>query len=64
MLEVGSRFGTTTCEIAVMQNNSANLVAVEPDHTVWAAGEVSGALSLILCSHWWNLTIVVPRSMP
>ena len=41
VLEVGSRYGTTSCEVAVMQNNSGNLVAVEPDHRVWAAAEVS-----------------------
>ena len=40
VLEIGSRYGTTTCEVAVRQNNSANLVAVEPDHTVWSAAEV------------------------
>ena len=40
VLEVGSRYGTTSCEVAVMQNNSGNLVAVEPDHRVWAAAEV------------------------
>ena len=43
MLEVGSRYGTTTCEVAVRQNNSGRLVAVEPDHTVWAAAEVSSS---------------------
>ena len=41
VLEVGSRFGTTSCEVAVMQNNSGNLVAVEPDHIVWAMAEVT-----------------------
>ena len=41
VLEVGSRYGTTTCEVAVRQNNSGRLVAVEPDHRVWAAAEVS-----------------------
>ena len=40
VLEIGSRYGTTTCEVALRQNNSGKLVAVEPDHTVWAAAEV------------------------
>ena len=40
VLEVGSRYGTTTCEVAVRQKNSGRVVAVEPDHTVWAAAEV------------------------
>ena len=40
VLEVGSRYGTTTCEVAVRQNNSGKLIAVEPDHRVWAAAEV------------------------
>ena len=40
VLEVGSRYGTTTCEVAVRQNNSGRLIAVEPDHRVWAAAEV------------------------
>ena len=46
VLEIGSRYGTTTCEVAVRQNNSANLVAVEPDHTVWSAAEVITSISL------------------
>ena len=40
VLEVGSRYGTTTCEVAVRQNNSGKLIAVEPDHRVWAVAEV------------------------
>ena len=35
------RYASTTCEVAVMQNNSGALIAVEPDHRVWAAAEVS-----------------------
>ena len=34
------RYGTTTCLVAAMQNNSGNILAVEPDHVVWAAAEV------------------------
>ena len=40
VLEIGSRYGSTTCEVAVRQMNSGRVVAVEPDHTVWAAAEV------------------------
>ena len=36
VLEVGARFGQTTCEIATAQNNSGRLVAIEPDAEVWA----------------------------
>ena len=42
VLEIGSRYGSTTCEVAVRQNNSGRLIAVEPDHRVWAAAEVKG----------------------
>ena len=35
-----ARYGTTTCAVAAMQNNSGNILAVEPDHVVWAAAEV------------------------
>ena len=38
------RYATTTCEVAVMQNNSGAVIAVEPDHRVWAAAEVSSCL--------------------
>ena len=35
-----SCYGTTTCAIAVQQNNSGALIAVEPDPSVWAIQEV------------------------
>ena len=38
------RYASTTCEVAVMQNNSGAVIAVEPDHRVWAAAEVSQLL--------------------
>ena len=41
-----ARYGTTTCAVAAMQNNSGNILAVEPDHVVWAAAEVSIAIYL------------------
>jgi hypothetical protein len=37
VLELGGRFGTTSCEIAVMQNNSGSLVVVEPDKSAWSS---------------------------
>ena len=39
---VGGRYGTTTRAIAVLQNNSGALIAVEPDPSVWAIQEVGG----------------------
>ena len=44
------RYGTTTCLVAAMQNNSGNILAVEPDHVVWAAAEVSNGMSRIIIS--------------
>jgi len=35
VMEFGARFGTTSCEIAKQQNNSGNLIVVEPDLNVW-----------------------------
>ena len=35
VLEFGGRFGTTTCEIASMINNSGRVVVVEPSERVW-----------------------------
>ena len=40
VLEVGGRYGTTTCALAVQQNNSGALIVVEPDSKVWAIHEV------------------------
>ena len=40
VLEFGGRYGTTTCAVAVRQNNSGALIAVEPDPKVWAIQEV------------------------
>merc|ERR1719401_158089 len=36
-MELGARYGTTTCEIAAQLKNSGKLVAVEPDNLVWHA---------------------------
>lgn len=35
VLELGARFGTTSCEIAAALKNSGKLVSVEADRTVW-----------------------------
>jgi hypothetical protein len=42
VMEFGGRYGTTTCAIAVLQNNSGALIALEPDPSVWAIQEVGG----------------------
>lgn len=39
VLEVGGRYGSTTCAVAVEQNNSGALIVVEPDTSVWAIHE-------------------------
>ena len=39
VLEFGGRYGTTTCSLAVKQNNSGALIVVEPDPKVWAIHE-------------------------
>lgn len=35
VMEVGARFGTTSCEIARKLNNSGRVVSVEPDQAAW-----------------------------
>ena len=39
VLELGGRYGSTTCAVAVEQNNSGALIVVEPDPSVWAIHE-------------------------
>ena len=41
VMEFGGRYGTTTCAVADIQNNSGALIAVEPDPKVWAIQEVN-----------------------
>lgn len=36
VLELGGRYGTTTCELARKLRNSGKVVAVEPDSSVWS----------------------------
>ena len=47
VLEFGGRYGTTTCSVAVKQNNSGALITVEPDSRVWAIHE-EGMIGIIL----------------
>ena len=39
VIEFGGRYATTTCSLAVRQNNSGALITVEPDSRVWAIHE-------------------------
>ena len=39
VLEIGARYGTTSCQVAAAQNNSGRLISVEPDPVVWVAAE-------------------------
>ena len=39
VLEIGGRYGTTSCMVAAQQNNSGALIVVEPDPKVWAIHE-------------------------
>lgn len=39
VLELGGRYGSTTCSLAEKQNNSGALIVVEPDPKVWAIHE-------------------------
>ena len=39
VLEVGGRYGGTSCAVAIQQNNSGKLIVVEPDPLVWAIHE-------------------------
>ena len=34
-MQLGARYGTTSCAIAHQLNNSGRLISVEPDHRVW-----------------------------
>jgi len=43
VLEVGARFGTTSCALSRATRNSGNVVAVEPDASVWPALEANRA---------------------
>ena len=39
VLELGARYGTVTCIISKLLNDSNNLVTVEPDSKIWASLE-------------------------
>jgi len=36
VLELGARFGTTSCALAAATRNTGRVVSVEPDHRVWS----------------------------
>ena len=36
VLEIGARYGTVSCAVALAQNNSGRLITVEADPDVWA----------------------------
>merc|ERR1740129_1033371 len=52
VLEIGARYGSTSCTIAERQNQSGKVVAVEPDYVVW------GALEKNLENFKCNVTLV------
>lgn len=41
VLELGGRYGTTTCELARQLQNSGKVVAVEPDSKVWPSWQAN-----------------------
>ena len=47
VLEIGSRYGTVSCAVALAQNNSGRLIAVEADPDVWAIHQVGGEVALV-----------------
>jgi len=52
VLELGGRYGTTTCEIAKKLGNSGRNIAVEPDDRVW------NVLEQNLASHYCHAHVV------
>ena len=52
VLELGARYGTTSCTLAGALNNSGRLVSVEPD------GSVHAALLANRASHWCNFHLL------
>jgi len=53
VLEVGARYGTTSCAVAKSQGNSGNLIAVEADPSVWSV------LQYNLATHSCNAHLVL-----
>ena len=43
VLEIGARYGTVSCAVALAQNNSGRLITVEADPDVWAIHQVGGS---------------------
>lgn len=61
VLELGSRYGTTTCEIARAQGNSQKLVTVEPDSSVW--GALEGNMASHGCKHHLLKGVIGTKNM-
>ena len=56
VMEFGGRYGTTTCAIAVKQNNSGALISVEADPDVWVIAEFNKLTHNCAC---WSVLGVV-----
>lgn len=41
VMELGARYGTASCEVSKLQNNSGTVVSVDPDISVWPALELN-----------------------
>lgn len=52
VLELGARYGTTSCMIAYQMGNTGKLVSVEPDSSVWTSLEEN------IISHKCNMYVV------
>ena len=40
VLEIGGRYGTVSCAVALAQNNSGQLITIEADPDVWGIYQV------------------------
>jgi hypothetical protein len=58
-LQVGARYGTTSCAIAKQQGNSGKLVGVEPDNRVWNL--LDHNRNIHSCNFWLLRGVVAER---
>ena len=49
VLEIGGRYGTVSCAVALAQNNSGQLITIEADPDVWAIHQVRLVAGMGLC---------------
>ena len=49
LLEIGGRYGTVSCAVALAQNNSGQLITIEADPDVWAIHQVRLVVGMGLC---------------